>query len=168
MQGNNVTYKIAFDQDSRGQFARNGTLDDSGGSAPVLPISYNDVFAISRDLGDIQSTQAPVVWAVGYTTDPAVKYIDLSGAPPTLRSPYYKIKYSNDEALASIDHISSRDHMSNIIVHNRSLTSSTTLQMHPQGLNNWIVLYSRMRPLCRICLETWSLSRSPKYTVVPS
>jgi hypothetical protein len=131
MQGNNITYKIAFDQDSRGQFARNGTLDNSGGSAPVLPIGFNDVFAISRDLGNIQSTQAPVFWAVGYTTDPAVKYIDLSGAPPTPRSPYYKIKYSNDEALASIDHITSGDHMSNIIIHDRSLTSSTTLPMHP-------------------------------------
>ena len=168
MQGNNITYKIAFDQYSRGQFARNGTLDNSGGSAPVLPISFNDVFAISRDLGNIQSTQAPVVWAVGYTTDPAVNYIDLSGAPPTPRSPYYKIKYSNDEALASIDHIPSGDHMSNIIIHGRSLTSSMTLPTHPQGLNNWTAAYFRMRPLCRICLEIWFLSRSPKYTEVPS
>ena len=104
-QGNNVTYKIAFDQGSRGQFADNGTLDNSRGLAPDFPISYNEVFAISRDLGTIQSTQAPVVWTVGYTTDPAVNYMDLSGAPPTPRSPYYKAKYSNDETLASIDGI---------------------------------------------------------------
>jgi hypothetical protein len=114
-QGNNVTYKIAFDQGSRGQFADNGTLDNSRGLAPDFPISYNEVFAISRDLGTIQSTQAPVVWTVGYTTEPAVNYIDLSGAPPTPRSPYYKTKYSNDETLASIDGIALGDHMSDII-----------------------------------------------------
>jgi hypothetical protein len=59
-------------------------------------------FAISRDLGTIQTTQAPVVWAVGYTTDPAVNYTDLSGAPPSSRS---RTQYSNNEALASIDGI---------------------------------------------------------------
>jgi hypothetical protein len=55
------------------------------------------VFAISRDLGTVKATQAPVVWAVGYTTDPAINYTDLS------RSLYYKTQYSNDEALASIN-----------------------------------------------------------------
>ena len=114
-QGNNVTYKIAFDQGSRGQFADNGTLDNSRGLAPDFPIIYNEVFAISRDLGTIQSTQAPVVWTVGYTTDPAINYMDLSGAPPTPRSPYYKTKYSNDETLASIDGIALGDHVSDII-----------------------------------------------------
>jgi hypothetical protein len=63
------------------------------------------VFAISRDLGTVEATQAPVVWTVGYTTDPAINYTDLSGAPIS-RSLYYKTQYSNesnDEALASID-----------------------------------------------------------------
>jgi hypothetical protein len=67
-------------------------------------------------LGTIQTTQAPVVWTVGYTTDPAVNYINLSGAAPTPRSPYYKSRYSNDEALASNDGISRGDDMSNILV----------------------------------------------------
>jgi Domain of unknown function (DUF5127) len=63
------------------------------------------VFAISRDLGTIQSTVGldPIVWAIGYTTDPAINYTDLSGAPPVSRSPYYKTQYSNDEDLASIN-----------------------------------------------------------------
>ena len=61
------------------------------------------VCAISRDLGTIKTTRAPVVWTVGYTTDPAISYTDLSGAPPTSRSPYYKVQYSNDKDLASID-----------------------------------------------------------------
>jgi hypothetical protein len=106
MQGVNVTYKIGVDQVSRGQFTRNGTLDNQE-DQNFRPINQSfSVFAISRDFGTVQSTQAPVVWTVGYTTDPAVNYTDLSGAPPTHHSPYYKTKYSNDEAMASIDDIS--------------------------------------------------------------
>ena len=117
MQGTNVTYKIGVDLVSRGQFAVNGMLDDQQ-DQNFRPISLNQsVFAISRNLGTIQSTQAPVVWAVGYTTDSAVNYTDLSGAPPISRRPYYKTKYSTDEALASIDDISCGYHMSNIISH---------------------------------------------------
>ena len=102
MQGNNVTYQISSDVDSRSNFTRNGKLN--GQQDPNLrPISDNfPVFAISRDLGTIQVTNDPVVWAIGYTTDPAINYSDLSGAPPISRSPYYKIKYSDDEELASI------------------------------------------------------------------
>ena len=104
-QGINVTYKAGADIDSRGLFVRNGTLDNQEDQT-FRPIDQNfPVFAISRDLGTIRSTQAPVVWTVGYTTDPAVNYMDLSGSPSTPRSPYYKSNYSTDEALASIDGI---------------------------------------------------------------
>ena len=117
MQGINVTYKIGVDLVSRGQFVANGTLD-SQDDPFIPPINQNiSVFAISRDLGTIQSTQAPVVWAVGYTTDPAINYTDVYGAPPIFRSPYYKTQYSNDSALASINDISCIDHMSNITSH---------------------------------------------------
>jgi hypothetical protein len=106
MQGSKVTYKAAEAEDSRGFFAHNGTLDNQGDSN-FRSISNNfEVFAISRDFGTIQATPAPAVWTVGYTTDPAVNYTDLSGAAPTPRSLYYKSQYSNDEALASIDGIS--------------------------------------------------------------
>ena len=116
MQGDNVTYQIASDADSRGNFTSNGKL--TGQQDPNLrPISDNlPVFAISRDLGTIQATQDPVVWAIGYTTDPAINYSDLSGAPPISRSPYYKIQYSNDEELASIYGNFREDNMSNIEV----------------------------------------------------
>ena len=116
MQGNKVTYKIAADELSRGLFARNGTLDNQQESNFRSISDRFAVFAISRDLGTIQATQAPVVWAVGYTTDPAVNYTGLSGASPTNRSPYYKLQYSNDETLASIDGIFWGDYMSNIVV----------------------------------------------------
>ena len=113
IKGKNVTYQIASDADSRGNFTRNGELNSQ--QAPDLrPISDNFVFAISRDLGTIQATTDPVVWAIGYTTDPTVNYSELSGAPPTPRSPYYKIRYSNDADLASIDSNCWEDYMSNI------------------------------------------------------
>jgi hypothetical protein len=112
IQGDNVTTKIAVGDTARNYFARNGTLD--GQVDPHVRQISNQfaVFAIARDLGTIQSTQAPVVWAVGYTTDPAINYADLSGGHSTHRSPYYRINYTNDEALASFDIISCGD-MSN-------------------------------------------------------
>ena len=102
MQGDDVTYQISSDVETRSNFTRNGNLN--GQQDPILrPISDKfPVFAISRDLGNIQATNDPVVWAIGYTTDPAINYSDLSGAPPISRNPYYKIQYSNDEEMASI------------------------------------------------------------------
>ena len=105
-QGNDVTEQIAPDIESRANFTRNGILN---GVQDPNPRSINDdlpVFALSRDLGTIKATQNPVVWAIGYTTDPAINYTDPSGDPPTPRSPYYKTQYSNDADLASIDIIS--------------------------------------------------------------
>ena len=82
---------------------RNGNLS----SQQQLNINFTSnsfsVFAISCDLGTIQATQDPVVWAIGHTTDFPVNYTDLSGATWTYRNPYYKIKYSNDTDLASIN-----------------------------------------------------------------
>jgi hypothetical protein len=104
MQVENVTYQIASDADSRGNFTRNGVLN--GQQDPKSRAIHDNfaVFAISRDFGTVNATQAPVVWTVGYTTDPAINYTDLSGAPPISRSLYYKIQYANDdEALASIE-----------------------------------------------------------------
>jgi Domain of unknown function (DUF5127) len=113
IQGKNVTSQIASDADSRGNFTRYGGLNNLQDTNP-RPISDNfAVFAISRDLGTIQATTDPVVWAIGYTTDSAINYSDLSGAPPTPRSPYYKIRYSSDADLASIGSNCWEDYMSN-------------------------------------------------------
>jgi hypothetical protein len=114
VQGDNVSYQIASDADSRGNFTHSGNLN--GQLDPKLrPISdHFPVFAISRDLGTIQATDDPVVWAIGYTTDPAINYSDLSGAPPKTRSPYYKIQYSDDEELASTHGNFRGDNLSNI------------------------------------------------------
>jgi hypothetical protein len=87
----------------------------NGQQDPTIRAVSNNfaVFAISRDLGSIKATQAPVVWAIGYTTDSAVSYNDSSGAPPASRSPYYKTQYPSDDELASIDPISFGDDVFN-------------------------------------------------------
>jgi hypothetical protein len=101
MQGENVTYQIAADAFSRGNFSSNGVLNDQKDPKPRAIDDQFAVFAISRDLGTVHGTQAPVVWTIGYTTDPAINYTDVS------RSLYYKTQYSNnDEGLASIDYSS--------------------------------------------------------------
>ena len=111
-QGDDVTHQIASDADSRGNFTRYGKLNGQQ-SLGIRPISDNFVFAISRDLGAIQATD-PVVWAIGYTTDSAINYTDLSGALPISRSLYYKIQSSNDKELASIYGNARRDDIFNI------------------------------------------------------
>ena len=97
MQGENVSYQISSDAFSRSNFTRNGVLNGQPDSNPRAINDSFPVFAISRDLGTVQATQAPVVWTVGYTTDPAINYTDLS------RSLYYRTQYLNDEALVSTD-----------------------------------------------------------------
>ncbi|KAI9513395.1 hypothetical protein F5148DRAFT_1278777 [Russula earlei] len=96
---NNVTYKIdQIAPVSRGYFVDNGRLDNQVEMAVHTISKTFPVFAMSYDLGTIQSTQTPVVWTVGYTTDPAINYSDLSGASST-RNLYYKTQYSDDGAL---------------------------------------------------------------------
>ncbi|KAI9434455.1 hypothetical protein H4582DRAFT_2080814 [Lactarius indigo] len=98
--GGDITYKTAQDSVSRELFQLNGVLDNQM-DTNFRPIAPNfAVFAISRNLGIIQATQArdPVVWAVGYITDPAINYTDLSGATQ-LRSLFYKTQYPDDTSL---------------------------------------------------------------------
>ncbi|KAH9021636.1 hypothetical protein EDB84DRAFT_1580787 [Lactarius hengduanensis] len=96
---NNLTFKIALDLNSRGLFLLHGVLDNQT-DPNFRSISSNyAVFAISRDLGTIQATEDPVVWAVGLTMDQVINYTDLSGAAPRPRSLFYKTQYSNDTSL---------------------------------------------------------------------
>ena len=59
------------------------------------------IFAIARNLGTVQATQDPIVWAVGFVTDPAINYTDILGASQQ-RSLFYKTQYSDDTSLVSI------------------------------------------------------------------
>ncbi|TFY68763.1 hypothetical protein EVG20_g3433 [Dentipellis fragilis] len=90
-----VTYKVGSDKDCRDQFHNNGKLDlgedsDFRGIADNFP-----VYAVSVDLGDISTTgNNPVVWAIGYTRDPALSYADLDGATQS-RSLYYNANFTD-------------------------------------------------------------------------
>ena len=59
------------------------------------------VWGIANNLGTIKETQDPVVWSVGFVTDPAINYTDLSGASQQ-RSLFYKTQYSDETSLVSI------------------------------------------------------------------
>ncbi|KAH9175704.1 hypothetical protein EDB89DRAFT_2066274 [Lactarius sanguifluus] len=92
----NVTFSVAQYITPRDLFMRNGSLDNQ------TETNFTDsdvVFAISRDLGNIQATQDPVVWTIGLTTDPVINYTDLSGLAPRQRSLFYKTRYSDDTSL---------------------------------------------------------------------
>ncbi|KAI0292858.1 hypothetical protein BC826DRAFT_1186270 [Russula brevipes] len=100
MKSQNITYTMKDGTAARQYFISNGTLD--GGSTGG--VGYPGlVFALSHDLGTIQSTQDPLVLAFGYAVDPAISYAIPSDAPPQKveRSPCYKLRYSSDEALIS-------------------------------------------------------------------
>lgn len=106
VQGNNITYKISDAGTTLQLFKGFGFLDNQEVAIDVKPGSNSGetiVFAISRDLGIIQATQAPVVWAIGYTTDPAISYAAQSDTRPQQRSPYYKLQYpqAGDHSLVS-------------------------------------------------------------------
>ena len=139
MQGENVSYQISSDAFSRSNFTRNGVLNGQPDSNPRAINDSFPVFAISRDLGTVQATQAPVVWTVGYTTDPAINYADLSGAPPTPRKPYYRTQYPDDESLASVDIISWGDMSNNEVQIVDFLKDFSNASSRAQELDNKIL-----------------------------
>jgi hypothetical protein len=96
LKGGGITHKIDAVFSSRAQFMINGTLDDLTDTNFGSISSNFTVLSIARDLGTIEVTQDPVVWAVGYITDPAINYTDLSGASQQ-RSLFYKTQYSSDD-----------------------------------------------------------------------
>ncbi|KAH9040733.1 hypothetical protein EDB85DRAFT_1858640 [Lactarius pseudohatsudake] len=99
--GDNITWTIDEYSVSRHLFMHNGVLEDAT-NATLLPEGYltpnSTVFAMSRNLGTIQATQDPVVWVVGYATDPVINYTDLSETSQQ-RSSLYKTQYSDDRFL---------------------------------------------------------------------
>ncbi|KAH8978269.1 hypothetical protein EDB83DRAFT_2243111, partial [Lactarius deliciosus] len=95
-----IKYKIAEDSVSLDFFRLNGVLDDQ--TVDRGPVALNStVFAISHDLGSIQTWQDPdpVIWAIGYDTDLVINYTDLSGAPPQQRRLFYKSQYLYSQIL---------------------------------------------------------------------
>ena len=166
MQGANVTYQAASDVDSRGNFTHNGNLNSQQHSNINFTSDSSSVFAISRDLGTIQITQNPVVWAIGYTTDAPINYTDLSGATRTSRDPYYKIQYSNDTDMVSVDGHSWE--MMCLTLKYRLSTSSMISAMRLQGLTKWTAKQSAILVLSQSLLDRCFLLQSPRCTAACS
>jgi hypothetical protein len=109
-----VSFQSGSDADCRGNFARTGYSNLQQDRNHSIS-DHSTVFALSYNLYNIQTTaHPPVVWAIGYTTDFAINYTDLSGARPIPRSPYYKTRYSNDKEMASTHTNSWGEDISNI------------------------------------------------------
>lgn len=133
MQGTKVGFQSGLDSDSRGNFTRNGVLNLQQDQNRSIS-DRSTVFALAYELYNITATQTPVIWAIGYTTDLAISYTDLSGAPPTPRSPYYKTRYSTDKEMASTYSNSWGEIC--LISNHRWLTSSTISAMRLQEPNS--------------------------------
>lgn len=93
-----VTHKINADNVTRTQFLSNGTLDNQTDLQFRAISNRFVVFGIAQSLGNIKATSKPVVWAIGYTRDPALQYTDLSNVEQD-RFLYYKANYSSDDLL---------------------------------------------------------------------
>ncbi|GBE81170.1 Glutaminase A [Sparassis crispa] len=97
----NPTFQVNEDTTCRGQFAQSGSLTNEGEGSNVHDIStpWFPVFALSADLGTINSTSSPVVWAIGFVRDPSIEYTNSTGETE-LRSPYYRTQYDGiDEVI---------------------------------------------------------------------
>ncbi|KAI0829799.1 hypothetical protein BC628DRAFT_1314099 [Trametes gibbosa] len=99
---NNQTWQIDNHEVCRRTFHDKGVL--SNGRLPTLPlIGVNvTVFAISVDLGQIQETSAPQVWAIGFARDPSISYTTPDGEILDL-SPYYATRYPRANINQAID-----------------------------------------------------------------
>ncbi|KAI0705087.1 hypothetical protein C8T65DRAFT_240266 [Cerioporus squamosus] len=93
-----LTWEIDTDVNCRHQFANSGNLTNTQQTTfgPMGQPWY--VFAIAVDLGSIQSTSAPVTWAIGYVRDPLVPYTTPSGVTE-VRRPYWTTRYPDVSAL---------------------------------------------------------------------
>ena len=102
IQHSNITHTAAENHTSLGYFASSGFLDNSEPENMLITNASDMAYAISRDLGTIQATPAPIVWAIGYATDPAISYANESASSTQWRRPYYKSQYSDDQLLVTL------------------------------------------------------------------
>ncbi|KAI0312486.1 hypothetical protein OF83DRAFT_644042 [Amylostereum chailletii] len=107
-RGTGVTYRIGITQPGPTLFVNQGVLDNSVDPGAPRRIDGDGDGAwtsltFAHDLGTIESTSSPIVWAFGHTFDSdntsAIQYQDLSGNPPQRRSLYYVTQYSDDHTL---------------------------------------------------------------------
>ncbi|OBZ70559.1 hypothetical protein A0H81_09078 [Grifola frondosa] len=87
-----LTYQTDLDVVCRPQFTSTGVLtgEESVAFASISP--HFTVYALSVDLGVIQSTSSSVVWGVGFVRNPSIQYTTSTGGTQQ-RSPYYVSQY---------------------------------------------------------------------------
>jgi len=94
-----TTYRTGSDTTTRSAFIANGKLDNTK-DTNFRQIQDNwPVFALSKDLGTINSASSPVVFVVGHARDPVATYITASGNKD--RNPYYLSQYTIASALSA-------------------------------------------------------------------
>ncbi|KAJ7151690.1 hypothetical protein C8R46DRAFT_1166541 [Mycena filopes] len=100
LNGKGVTYQTGRDTLVRAQFLGNSTLANTKDTF-FRAISYSwPVFALSKDLGNVGTTAASVLYTIGNVREPAVKYI-LAGGATQSRSLYFWSKFSSINQLIS-------------------------------------------------------------------
>ncbi|KZT10711.1 uncharacterized protein LAESUDRAFT_643898 [Laetiporus sulphureus 93-53] len=89
----NYSYQSGNNAPCRDQFINDGYLTNTS-NLTFRGIDDNfPLFAFSVDLGNITSTQSPIMWSVGYVRDPSIEYTTSTG-DTQLRRPYYVTQYS--------------------------------------------------------------------------
>ncbi|KAH9892777.1 DUF1793-domain-containing protein [Cubamyces lactineus] len=96
-----LTWQIAQDTTSRGQFHDHGVLTNTFTTAFASISPIFTVYAISVDLGTA-TTFGPVTWAVGYVRNPSISYTTPAGNVEQLR-PYFVTRYGVDNIGEAID-----------------------------------------------------------------
>ncbi|VDB91944.1 unnamed protein product [Peniophora sp. CBMAI 1063] len=79
LSDSSTTYRTGVDASCRGLFNDTGKLDNAQDTNFRAIDDQFPVFAVAQDLGDITATSEPVVWAIGYTRDPAVQTSSITG-----------------------------------------------------------------------------------------
>ncbi|KAI0353838.1 DUF1793-domain-containing protein [Trametes cingulata] len=90
-----MTWQIDAAIPTRKQFHDHGTLTRTNNRAFTTIAPLFTVFAIAVDLGQIQSTSAPITWAVGYVRNSSISYTGPDGSAQQL-SPYFATKYGEN------------------------------------------------------------------------
>ncbi|TFY76685.1 hypothetical protein EWM64_g7329 [Hericium alpestre] len=136
-----VTYKVASDQSCRDEFHDKGKLDFGEDTQFRGIASSFPVYAIATDLGAITSTQdSPVVWAIGYTRDPASKYSDASSLINDFLDDFPNAKNRADQLDAKIltaaNNVSS-DYADLVSLAARQVFGATELTISKGADGNW-------------------------------
>ncbi|KAL1945995.1 hypothetical protein VTO73DRAFT_1997 [Trametes versicolor] len=103
----NLTWQIDGNENPRRQFQAEGVLTNTSSTAFTTIEPDIVLFGISADLGQIQSTSSPVVWAFGVVRNPSIGYTSVDKMTQDL-SPYYVTRYPGTSMAQAIDDFTAR------------------------------------------------------------